>query len=213
MGALAVFDLDGTLVDQVSAVRTWAWEFADDRGLDEAVVPGLVAALSARTPKDRVFGQIVDDHAGAEDPIELWASYRRRMPDLVSPFAGVQRALTALRAAGWTLGIATNGMADNQEEKIRRTGLEHLVDGWVVSSAAGVRKPDPRILHLLADHLGCPLHGWMVGDGLESDVVCGIRAGMRTAWVSEDSVAPASARPDLIVPSVVAFADHVLGEA
>ncbi|MDQ0613359.1 HAD superfamily hydrolase (TIGR01549 family) [Microbacterium sp. W4I4] len=212
MGALAVFDLDGTLVDQVSAVRTWAREFADDRGLDEAAVPGLVAALIARTPKDRVFAQIVDDHAGTEDPIELWASYRRRMPELVAPFAGVPRALTALRAAGWTLGIATNGMADNQEGKIRRTGLDGLIDGWVVSSVAGVRKPDPRILHMLADRLGCPLYGWMVGDGLESDIACGVRAGMRTAWISEDSAAPASARPDLIVPSVAAFADHVLGD-
>ena len=105
------------------------------------------------------------------------------------------------------LGIATNGMADNQVGKIRRTGLDELVDGWVVSSEIGIRKPDPRMLSELAMRLGVPLNGWMVGDGLESDVEAGRRAGLHTAWVT---AAGGSGRADLTVPDIPSFAAMIL---
>jgi HAD superfamily hydrolase (TIGR01549 family) len=66
--------------------------------------------------------------------------------------------------------------------KIRHTGLDALVDGWVVSGEVGVRKPVPAIFGALATRLGCAPDGWMIGDSLELDVVGGKAAGLRTAW-------------------------------
>ncbi len=136
----------------------------------------------------------------------VWDDYRSRMPSLVAVADEDRHALVDLRAAGWTLGIVTNGMADNQEGKIRRTGLDALVDGWVVSDSVGVRKPHPGIFDALADRLGCDLDGWMVGDTLELDVAGGNAVGLRTAWIDRDGSDPSGYQPDLVVDSVAAAA-------
>lgn len=106
------------------------------------------------------------------------------MPQLVRCTEADKQALARLRAARWTIGIVTNGTVENQEGKIRSTGLADLVDGWVVSEAVGVRKPDPAIFQALAQHLSCDPEGWMIGDSLEHDVAGGAAAGLNTAWVS-----------------------------
>lgn len=100
-------------------------------------------------------------------------------------------------------------MADNQEGKIRRTGLDALVDGWVVSDAVGSRKPRPEIFGALATRLGCALDGWMIGDSLDLDVAGGAAVGLRTAWI-DDGSDPTGYRPDLVVDSVAAAASHII---
>jgi len=205
---LIIFDLDGTLVDQEAAAARWADEFIRTYGADPALRTWITGELTARTPKDQVFPRVVERSGARVDPSALWHEYRRRMPELVQLFPGVVCALRDLRAAGWLMGIATNGVADNQVGKIEQTGLDVLVDGWVVSSEVGIRKPDPGLLILLAERIGVPLHGWMVGDGLETDIEAGRRAGLRTAWVTNRPGCDVT--PDLIVADVAAFAAAVL---
>ncbi|UNK69770.1 HAD family hydrolase [Microbacterium sp. H1-D42] len=204
---IIVFDLDGTLVDQLAAVRRWTDEFVIRYDVDPALSRWITDQLTARAPKDEAFERISERVPASGHPSKSWRDYRVRMPELVSLFPGTEDALRGLRRAGWVLGIATNGMADNQVGKIRRTGLDALVDGWVVSSEIGVRKPDPLLLTALATQLDVPLHGWMVGDGMESDIEAGRRAGLRTARVC---AAGDSADADLIVPDVAAFAAAIL---
>ena len=55
------------------------------------------------------------------------------------------RALRRARAAGWAPFVVTNGTVAQQERKLRHTGLDREVAGWVVSEGAGLRKPDPAI--------------------------------------------------------------------
>lgn len=201
---LAAFDLDGTLVDQSSAARLWTEEFVEQRDLPTEATDLIAAALSERGSKGVVFDRIVDEWSVASSGAEIWAAYRARMPQLVRCSPEDKEALAELRAAGWHIGIASNGMADNQEGKIRSTGLAELIDGWVVSGEAGIRKPDPRIFRVLAQRLGCALEGWMVGDSLEHDIMGGMAAGLRTAWIAppDASVPVGSARFDIHRSSV-----------
>lgn len=209
---LIALDLDGTLVDQAAAARTWAREFADQWDLPEAEVDKVAAALTARRSKGEVFAELVERLKLPAAVEGVWLDYRTRMPDLVAVTDGDRRALNDLRAAGWTLGIVTNGMADNQEGKIRRTGLDALVDGWVISEEVGARKPDQKVFRALAERLGCPLDGWMIGDSLELDVAGGACVGLKTVWINDDGTDPttSSYRPDLIVDSVAAAAAVIL---
>lgn len=204
--SLIALDLDGTLVDQVSAARVWAREFVEQRGLPDTEVDAITAALSARRPKNEVFSQLVDRLSLPTAPDDIWRDYRTRMPALVTMNEADRGALVDLRSAGWTLGIVTNGMADNQESKIRRSGLADLVDGWVISDAVGHRKPTPEIFYALAEKLGCPLRGWMIGDSLELDVAGGAAVGLRTAWIDDDRSDPTPFGPDLVVGSVAGAA-------
>lgn len=207
---LVAFDLDGTLVDQAAAARLWAQEFARDVGLSSEQAHHLGAALVARRPKGEVFAELVAAWSLPMSGDEVWGGYRARMPELVGCSDPDLAALRGLREAGWTLGVVTNGMVDNQEGKIRRTGLAGLIDGWVISEEVGVRKPDRAIFEALAARLGCPLEGWMVGDSLEMDVAGGHGAGLNTVWITSDASDAASPiQATLTAPTVAAAAEAI----
>lgn len=209
---LVAFDLDGTLVDQGAAARLWAEEFLATWDLPSEELDSIAGALAARRPKGQVFAELTARWSLAATSEEVWDSYRARIPELVTCSDSDLLSLRRLRAAGWQLGLITHGMVDNQEGKIRRTGLADLVDGWVISDEIGLRKPDPAIFEALAARLGCPLKGWMVGDSLEMDVAGGLGAGLRTAWVtSTPSTVPQAIRPTVTVASVAAAVDAIMG--
>ena len=209
---LAAFDLDGTLVDQASAARGWTEEFVAQWHLPPEATGAIAAALSERSSKGLIFERIVEEWSLSSSGSEVWAAYRARMPQLVQCSRADKQALTELRSAGWTVGIVTNGMADNQEGKIRSTGLVDLVDGWVISGEAGIRKPDPKIFQLLSQRIGHRLEGWMVGDSLEHDVLGGAIAGLRTAWIAPKiTIAPAGGPYfDIRQPSVAEAVNEIL---
>jgi FMN phosphatase YigB (HAD superfamily) len=98
------------------------------------------------------------------------------------------------------IGVVTNGLADVQLTTIVGSGIAGLVDGWAISGAERVRKPDVWLFAIAASRCGMFLAGggWMVGDGLEADVGGGRAAGLRTIWVDRDRTR-------------VAGADHVAG--
>lgn len=209
---MVALDLDGTLVDQAAAAARWAEEFISSHhlGLD---VADVTSSLTARRPKGEVFAELVDVHDLRLEPDEVWADYRRRMPLLVSCADADRAALIDLRAAGWRLGIVTNGMVDNQEGKIRQLGLDVLVDGWVISAEVDVRKPERGIFEALASRLDCPLDGWMVGDSVEMDVMGGRAVGLRTALITADAREMATSSADLVVSSVAEAAALILAGA
>jgi len=206
---LAIFDLDGTLVDQESAAREWAQGFAESWQLNAANRDAIALALAERRPKGEVFAEVVQRLELPVASAVVWEDYRARMPALVRASDEDRAALRDLRNAGWSLGIATNGMVDNQVGKIRSTGLSELVDGWVVSSEIGVRKPDPKIFHELARRVGVPLAGWMIGDSLEMDVAGGAGAGLKTAWISASPSPTGEVIPTITAPTVAEAVRHL----
>ncbi|HEY0698867.1 MAG TPA: HAD family hydrolase, partial [Micromonospora sp.] len=182
---LALFDLDGTLVDRRAAFVRWAAEFVVDQGLDGAALDWLLDTDTVTSgPKGPFLRAACERFRLTEDPDEVWRRYRRRMPELVRCRPADLDALRRLRAAGWLVGVVTNGMADNQLGKIRRTGLAELVDGVCVSDDVGIRKPDPEIFRLAMLRCGGRTggDGWMVGDDPVLDVAGGRAAGLRTVW-------------------------------
>ncbi|MEU5862887.1 MULTISPECIES: HAD family hydrolase [unclassified Nonomuraea] len=212
MRPLALFDLDNTLIDRLAAFRLWAAEFAAGRGLGPDAVNRLVRLdADGSVPMDLFFARVRERFALAEPVEELWRDYRARLPFLVECRAEVLAGLDRLRAAGWAVGIVTNGMADNQTGKIRRTGLAERVDGWAISGAEGVRKPDARLFEIAAGRCGAvPAGGWMVGDDPDKDVAGGRGAGMRTIWIDRGT---GVARPqaDVTVEDVLAAMEALTG--
>ncbi|MFD1935136.1 HAD family hydrolase [Nonomuraea mangrovi] len=216
MQKLALFDLDNTLIDRLDAFRRWVGEFVEQRGLRDQDAAWMIRLDDdGALPMDTFFAAVRERFGLAEPVGQLWATYRARLPELVVCPYEVLAALDRLRAVGWQVAIVTNGMADNQKGKIQRTGLAEHVDGWAISDAEGVRKPDIRLFEIAAARCGAQLSegGWVIGDDPEKDIVGGCRAGLSTVWIDRGLPWTVEGlKPDHTVADVVSAMALLLAE-
>ncbi|MFD8530941.1 HAD family hydrolase [Streptosporangium canum] len=108
-----------------------------------------------------------------------------------------------------SVGIVTNGTADNQLGKIQRTGLTHAVDAYALSGIEGIRKPGTGLFEIAARRCGVnlPDGGWMVGDHPVADIGGGQTAGLRTVWVDRGAWPGHEHSPDYVVTDVIQAMD------
>jgi putative hydrolase of the HAD superfamily len=210
---LALFDLDNTLVDRQGTLADWAAGFTSRHGLldeDQAHVLGMVAERAYPSSFDAIRAR----YGLPTSTAELWHAYCADIAAMVSCPGEVLDGLDALRAAGWRVGVATNGAADIQWAKLRATGIVDHVDGAFVSGEGEVRKPEVRHFALAAVRCGASLTdgGWMVGDNPVNDIGGGHAAGLTTIWVDYGRRAwdPSVLAPDHTVPHVRAAIDYLL---
>lgn len=131
--------------------------------------------------------------------------------------------LSRLRQLGYRLGIVSNAGDDaDVQTLIDQAGIREYFDVIQTSAAAGVRKPNPRIFHMVLDRMGVePAQAIMVGDTLGADILGAHNAGMPGIWITrradrvdnrshEDTI-----QPDAVVDSldeVVRVVDEVDSE-
>ncbi|MFD0009029.1 HAD family hydrolase [Streptomyces sp. NPDC127178] len=181
---LALFDLDGTLVDRQAAYSKAVTSLCRAHGFAPSVKQWLLAQLADRAnPSD--FAQLRTLFHLDQPATELWQEYVNLIAAAVTCRPEVLEGLAELRAAAWRIGIATNGSADTQHAKITATGIADLVDGVAVSGDIDVRKPNRRLFEAAAAQCGLDLSkgGWMIGDNPASDIGGGQQAGLRTIWL------------------------------
>lgn len=184
--ALLLLDLDDTLVSRRKVFMSWARDYAAQYPNDPDL-PSWLAEQDADGLRSRQdFWQDVRDRLELTQPVSVlrdqWpavfgARYR------LDP--STRLALTRARAAGWRIGVVTNGGVAGQEAKIAATGLSALVDGICISDREGVAKPDHRIFERAAALCECTLSdGWMIGDNPELDIQGAHGAGLRSVWIA-----------------------------
>ncbi|MEV0531267.1 HAD family hydrolase [Kitasatospora sp. NPDC050463] len=187
---LLLFDLDNTLLPRDAAFRAWARDFLTERGLPPGDLDWLVTIDGGGyVPRSTVLSA-TQRRYGLDDSLDfLLAHYRRGINSHIHCPSRNIDALRAARAAGWTLGIVSNGSTRPQLEKIRRTGLAPMVDGWVISEEAECVKPDPLIFEIAAQRCGIAPTGdwasntWMIGDHAPADIAGAELAGLRSVWL------------------------------
>ncbi|MFH8470354.1 HAD family hydrolase [Streptomyces sp. NPDC017991] len=184
MTRLALFDLDGTLIDRQTAVGDALTELCRAHDFNTPTEQWLRAALVDRANPDD-FVRLRDIFGIAVSAAQLWQEYVDLMAAAVTCRPEVLAGLARLRAAAWTIGVITNGAGDIQRTKLARTGLTGMADGVAVSGDLEIRKPDRRLFELAATRCGVSLAdgGWMVGDNPAGDIGGGQRAGLGTIWL------------------------------
>jgi len=182
---LIFLSLDDTLLDRAAAFQGWAKEFlrqinAPDYDLDWLLsvdADGLAShwdVAEALRARYRLRASAIDLMEAVRDGV----LERLQLDPLVACALGIAGN------AGWRPVVVTNGEAQLQEIKLRRTGLDRHVAGWVISEAVGVRKPNPRIFAIAADHARMGLAGsWIVGDSPEADIGGAAAIGLRSVWL------------------------------
>ncbi|MCZ1001080.1 HAD family hydrolase [Streptomyces mirabilis] len=208
---LALFDLDNTLIDRSTGLDHWAHGFARSRSLRQEAEAVICDRLRERArPED--FVALRAALGLSDEPGDLWREYVDGIARSVRCFPGAREGLEALRGAGWTIGIATNGAGDIQRAKLAATGLAPLFDGICVSGEVGARKPERRLFEAAAAECGASLStgGWMVGDNPETDMDGARAAGLRTLWVANGREWADGLRAPDVVVSGIAEAIEVL---
>ena len=208
---LALFDLDNTLADRAGAFGRWVAAFADRFNLPDDVAPWVLEADGdGFVPRPEFLAAVREQLQLGPTVRELIELYDATYPACYLRENESTLALQSLRDSGWSVGVVTNGRTSQQMEKMRRTGLDQVVDAVCVSEALGVRKPDRRIFEEAARQCSARLEGWMVGDSPAADVAGGRAAGLRTAWLARGRHWVTGPPPDIIVASITEAVGYLL---
>ncbi|MEE1828968.1 HAD family hydrolase [Streptomyces sp. BE20] len=211
---LLLIDLDHTLVERDGGADAWTPGFCAAHGLPAEAAPTVFALLRAdRSPAG--FARIADHYGLPRSGATLWEEHVAQEAARTHLIPGVPEALAALRDAGWTIAVVTNGSTDIQRAKLARTGLLPAVDAVCVSEEAGARKPAPAIFHLAATRLGRTLTAadWMVGNNPATDLRGAHATGLRSVWITPTPpppLPPAHPTPTHTAPDTPAAATLLL---
>lgn len=199
-----IFDWDGTLMDSTAHIVGALQGACRDLGLrvppaDEA---GWVIGLSLQAALYRLVPELGADRVEAF--IARYRVHHGRMQHQVQLFAGQDRLLQDLHAAGVVLGVATGKSRPGLDASLDQLGLQALFQATRTADEAR-GKPDPDMLLQLLDELQLnPARVLMVGDTTH-DVLMARAAGVDSLAVAYGAHRPdllQSARPTALVSSV-----------
>ncbi len=119
------------------------------------------------------------------------ASFKRVIPRWHA-YSDTLATLAALRQAGYRLGCISNtNDADHVWGIIDGCGLRDWLAPIYLSAEVGLRKPHPRLFHMVLDQWDMsPAQAVMVGDTLNADVLGAHHAGMRGVWIDRGLTNP-----------------------
>jgi putative hydrolase of the HAD superfamily len=182
---LVFLALDDTLLDRSGAFRLWAKGFLDEIAAPQDDLEWLLSVdADGLTSRWDLADLIRDRYQLLMPSIDLLEELHEgplafeRLDPLVAC------ALKIAADSGWVPVVVTNGPHEQQEARIRRTGLDRYVADWVISEQAGVSKPNPRIFALAAQRVRMRLGGaWIVGDSPEADIGGAAAMGLPSVWL------------------------------
>ncbi|MCY0880597.1 MAG: HAD family hydrolase [Firmicutes bacterium] len=219
-----LFDLDDTLYDRHSAIIRYTRYFYDDFhsllqpvSLDDLAHALVRADGTAARPQDLSFQKMHADLPWQKTPPswqaigEHWYAY---FPLCAQPEADLIPTLTALRQAGFALGIITNGKTRPQQLKLNHLGIADFFSLYLDAESSGLSKPDPRIFHLAARQLNiAPDTICFVGDNPVDDVQAAHTAGLHAVWLRRPQALwqlPAHVGPVFITDHLAALIPRAL---
>jgi putative hydrolase of the HAD superfamily len=203
-GGPVFFDLDETLLDDTGAKRAYlpqlfvawrnrlphsyesdfddAWRTALELHFERHLRGELTYVEQRRERIRDVFrARLSDDVCDAltQEFLRLYEANWRLFDDVIP-------VLDALRHR--PLGIITNGLEQQQRQKLEALGILGRFSVIVTSDGSGMSKPDPGIFHYAAQAIGVsPATCVHVGDDWDKDVGGALAAGFRPIWIVRGS--------------------------
>jgi putative hydrolase of the HAD superfamily len=200
IGGPVFFDLDETLLDDTGAKRAYlpqlfaawrerlphscesdfddAWRTALELHFERHLRGELTYVEQRRERIRDVFrARLSDDVCDAltQEFLRLYEANWRLFDDVIP-------VLDALRHR--PLGIITNGLEQQQRQKLEKLGILGRFAAIVTSDATKLSKPDPGIFHYAAQAIGArPAACVHVGDDWKKDVEGAVAAGFRPIWL------------------------------
>lgn len=181
---LALFDLDGTLVDSAADLAAAVNDVRAQLDMDAVPVSQVRGAISAGGRAIMAFG--IPELSDAERDLRLDAFlgfYRDRIGRHGGLFPGIAQVLGQLEAAGSRWGVVTNKREDLARIVLDRLDLSARCAVLIGGDTLARCKPDPLPVVTACERLGVPPpQAAFVGDDAR-DIAAGRSAGTRSIAV------------------------------
>jgi HAD superfamily hydrolase (TIGR01549 family) len=204
-----LFDLDDTLFDHLHGARCALTsvhqlhpafaaapfdEFSRAHArvlerLHARVVLGEIGIDEARLARFHALFSEAGVEPRADEVAAAATAYRLNYIAARRPVAGALPLLEALKPHV-RIGIVSNNLWREQQEKLDACGFGPYVDALVVSEDAGLAKPDPGIFAIALERLGSKAaEAVMIGDSWDNDITGAAAAGVRSIWFNRTDLA------------------------
>lgn len=119
------------------------------------------------------------------DPAALGAAYAANLGNYADLLPGAEEFVRALHGK-IKMALVSNGVSAIQRSRLAKCPLTELFDAIVISEEAGVAKPDPRLLEIAMEQLGCTdkTQAVMMGDSLTADIAAANNASVDSIFFS-----------------------------
>ncbi len=172
-----LFDLDGTLVDNFTAIHRCYSEVAVELGFAPKGYDFVRAAVGGSIPVTmrKLFPESVADRA-----VEL---YRAKFPAIMHEglfvYEGVEHLVRGLHARGFKVAVFTNKEITVTRKMIAHLGFDGVFHGIIGTGDTPWRKPQPEFTRHALEVLGSsPSRTVMVGDS-PFDIAAARNGGLR----------------------------------
>jgi putative hydrolase of the HAD superfamily len=176
-----------------------------DRHIGESYMAALknLSGGSVETPIRAALAEL-----GVQIDDDRWASFRdyfyREIDGIVSPRLGAYETLSALKEAGYRIGLISNTYwaAAMHDRHLRQFGLIDFFEVRVYSADTAHVKPHPAIFNDTLAMMGLnPQEAVYVGDRPDNDVMGAQRVGMRGVLINSpyNTVPLGEVVPDAII--------------
>lgn len=208
-----LFDLDGTLVDNFTAIHRCAAEVAVELGFPPMTLDAVKRAVggSITVTMSRLLPAEVGEQAVA--------LYRKKFPammfDGMYAYDGVEALVRSLHAKGYKTAVFTNKDADASRKIIERLGFDRHFHKVIGTGESPWRKPEAEFTRHALELLGAsPSRTVMIGDS-PFDIAAARNGGLRGVYCvttgSHDAEQLSHDKPDGIFPGMQSLGAAVFG--
>lgn len=151
-----IFDLDGTMVDNIDYhIEAWI-ALCRAHGIDLSVSEYNKNLSGKSTPETirLIFGSSISQTELEKLSNEKESYYRQIYTPHIAEIKGLSTFLKKLRSLGLKLAVATTAPKANRDLILPTLGIDHYFDIIIGEEHAKKGKPDPEIYLVTATHLG-----------------------------------------------------------
>ncbi len=220
-----LFDADNTLIDFSNASRAAFWQTFEDyeypcsEKIHATYMPinhqhwvnfeqGKITAELLRVKR---FADLFE--AIGFMPAKPQDFSKRYLENLVlksESYDGVKEMLERLQP-NYSMSIITNGLKEVQRPRLKKLDMTHYFDSIIVSDEIGFAKPDERYFEIAFNSIDNPPsreNTIVIGDNLKSDILGGIRYGLKTCWLNASGKTnDTDIQPDFEISNILEFPD------
>lgn len=181
-----LFDMDGTLVDNLAYHFAAFAEYAKREGFD------LLEPVTLKhngMHSNQIFPMVLGEAKVAEYGIdrlnrEKEEVYRDMYRGKVEPIKGIIELLQAAKAAGVKCAIGSSGCRENVQFIIEGLGIENLIDASISGSDVTHGKPHPEIFTKAHEALGLKAEECIVVEDAVNGIMAGVAAGCKCLGIT-----------------------------